>query len=335
MFSDSVLLSQSNLRDVISMRDAVDTVRAVYRAHGEGQVVMPPKLTLDLGESNGWPHLRGASNSMPAYVDCYDAAGIKWASGYRDNPTRGLPLVIAVIVLNDPRTGWPVCVMDGTLITELRTGASAAVFADAMANPGALKVGLLGAGAQGRATTQAFACMCNSDRTVKISCYDRIPAASTALAHATNAEGLTVEPAGSIDEALEGADVIITATSANRPLVQPRHVKRGATVVTLGSFTELAPEIVVNADKIVVDNWEQNTHRGELASLIEQGIISRENLYAEIGEILAHRKPGRQSLDDVIVCSPIGIATLDVALAKLAFDRARDLGLGSRFRFID
>ena len=144
------LLSQSDVEKLVTMKDIVEILDKTYRGMGEGTVVNPAKGTLDLGESGPYPPYHADINSMPAYVGWVDTAGIKWAGGWMDNPAQGLPYVSAIIVLVNPRNGIFTGVMDGTLITNLRTGAQTAVALKYL-YPGrkSLSVGLFGAGVQG------------------------------------------------------------------------------------------------------------------------------------------------------------------------------------------
>jgi len=124
---DTLLLNRAEIEQAISMRDVVEIVENTFRGLGDGTVVNPTKAALDLGEGSSWPPYKGFMNAMPAYVGWLDSAGLKWVGGFRDNVTRGLPFITAMTLLIDPRTGQFLSIMDGALITNLRTGAQAAV----------------------------------------------------------------------------------------------------------------------------------------------------------------------------------------------------------------
>ena len=131
-------------------------VERVYRSHGEGKVIMPTKITLDLGEGRPWPPYKGFMNAMPAYLGDVDIAGIKWAGGFKDNYKVGLPYLSGMILLINPQNGAFIAVMDGTYITAVRTGAASAVCAKALARKDASVLGIIGAGVQGRMHLRAF-----------------------------------------------------------------------------------------------------------------------------------------------------------------------------------
>ncbi len=328
MKTQLLYLSQAEVAASISVPEVLRIVEDVYRAHGRQQVQMPPKITLDMGETGGWPYRGGAANAMPAYVEPLNAMGIKWSAGFFGNPGKGLPSITAVVVLNDPLTGVAIAVMDGTLITDLRTGASAAVAAKYLARRGWNELALIGAGRQGKALLASFSALFPQ---VKVRIYDRNPAAAEALAG--EAAPGQAQVFDSADEACCGADAIVTATTSRDPIVKRSWVKNGGLVLSLGSFQELEDELTLGVDGIIVDNWEQNTHRGELAHLVQSGQLSRNDIRGEIGAIVAGEVQGRRSEDEELLACLIGVGSLDVGVARHCYDTARAKGLGTVLEF--
>jgi ornithine cyclodeaminase/alanine dehydrogenase-like protein (mu-crystallin family) len=146
--------------------------------------------------------------------------------------------------------------------------------------------------------------------------------------------GLNILPKKSYKDVVEGADIVCTVTIADEPLVRKEWLKKGTLVVSAGSYQELEPEVVLSADKIVVDNWAQTSHRGELAKLVEAGKLGQKNIHAEIGEILAGKKKGRERDDENILAVPIGIGSLDIACAFEVYQKASEKKIGTPFSFI-
>lgn len=328
MTHETLLLSQSDVRAVVDLDTVCDTVEQTYRDHGLGSVVLPAKITLDINpiDHQAW------MNAMPAYVKTLEAAGIKWAGGFVNNPRdHNLPYVMATIVLNDPVTGQTLAVMDGAHITNTRTGAAAAISAKYTAKPDATVVAIIGAGTQGRWTLKALQRYFDI-REVRV--VDVRPTAVEhyieEMEHQTDAPLFGVDSA---DDAARGADLIFTATPANMALVRDASIRPGATVVSIGSYQELDDTFVLAADKIIVDSVEQCLHRGELARLYEQGQISATDIHAELGELIAGHRPGRESSDERILVVPIGLGSLDIAIARKALTHALDNGIGQRFAF--
>ena len=324
---NTLLLSKNTIEELLNTEETLQTVETVYRAHGLGNAIVPSKISLDLGRAGqeGW------MNSMPAYVVNADAAGIKFAGGFVHNPERqNLPYVMATIVLVDPRTGSPLAIMDGSYITVVRTGAAPAVAAKYLVkNPRV--VAIIGAGAVGRAAIKAF------DKTFSLEEIRLNDISKTACDKAlTSLEGkirTRLVVAADAEDCVKGADIVVTATHAKAPLFPSSAVKPGVVIFPLGSFQELDPPLVTEAAYRIVDHLDQNKHRGELKTYFESGFLSDADVYAEIGEIVAGKKPRPEIGDGFGIVSLIGVGSLDIALAKLLFDRARKAGLGTQFTF--
>ncbi|HPF86409.1 MAG TPA: ornithine cyclodeaminase family protein, partial [Aminivibrio sp.] len=265
------LLSQSDVEKLISMKDIVEILDKTYRGMGEGTVVNPAKGTLDLGESGPYPPYHADINSMPAYVGWVDTAGIKWAGGWMDNPARGLPYVSAIIVLVNPRNGIFTGVMDGTLITNLRTGAQTAVALKYLfPERKSLSVGLFGAGVQGRTQTRAIAELFGID---ELRVYDIFPEAAAQFAadmESVVTGKITVCTAP--EQAAEG-DAVITVTHAKDGFFRKEWFAPGSVLFPMGSYKECRDETLLSADVIVVDHVAQCLHRGALKDLAEAGRI--------------------------------------------------------------
>jgi ornithine cyclodeaminase/alanine dehydrogenase len=326
------LITQEQVKSLLDMPSAIRVVEEIYRAHGRHRVVMPPKITLDLGEGQPWPPYKGYMNAMPAYLGDADIAGIKWAGGFQENWKTGLPFITAMILLINPKNGVFVAVMDGAHITGLRTGAASAVCAKHLARKDSSVVGIIGAGLQGRMHLRALN---HLFKLKEVRVTDIQDGAAEDYSREMKAEtALNILPKRSYQEVVEGADIICTVTTADEPIVRKKWLKKGSLVISAGSYQELDPNVVLSADKIVVDSWAQTSHRGELARLVEAGKLGEKNIYAEIGEILTGKKKGREREDEDILAIPIGLGSLDIGCAFEVYRKAVEKKIGTPFSFV-
>lgn len=325
------LLGQSDVDQLITMKDVVEILDKTYKAMGEGTVVNPAKGTLDLGESGPYPPYSADINSMPAYVGWVDTAGIKWAGGWMDNPAQGLPYVSAIIVLVNPRNGIFTGVMDGTLITNLRTGAQTAVALKYLfPEKKSLSLGLFGAGVQGRTQTQAISELFAIE---ELRVYDIHPEAARKFA--SDMEDIVsgkITLCGSAEEAAEG-DAVITVTHGKDGFFQKEWFTPGTVLFPMGSYKECQDDALLAADAIVVDHVEQCLHRGALKDLAEQGRIDAKNITATLGELAAGHKTVTASSGKRVLCIPIGTGAADVAVAAVVLQRAEERAVGRTFDF--
>jgi alanine dehydrogenase len=332
MSQPTLLITQEQVKSLLDMPSAIGIVEEVYRSHGEGKVVMPPKITLDLGEDQPWPPYKGYMNAMPAYLGMADIAGIKWAGGFQENFKIGLPFITGMILLINPKNGVFISIMDGVHITALRTGAASAICAKYLARKQSSVIGIIGAGVQGRMHLRALNHLFNLE---EARVMDINEAAAENFSREMEEEtGLTVSPKRSYREAVEGADIICSVTTADEPMVRKEWLKRGSLVISAGSYQELDPKVVLSADKIVVDSWAQTSHRGELARLVEAGKLGDKNIHAEIGDILAGKTRGREREDEDILAVPIGLGSLDIGCAFEVYKKAVEKKVGTSFSFV-
>lgn len=309
------LISKEQIQKVLTMDEAIAFVEETYRAHGEGKVLMPAKITLDTGESNDWPPYGGSYNTMPAYIGGdLDISGVKWVWGFNDNRSKGIPYIGGIILLNEARTGEVLAIMDGSYITDIRTGASAGVASRYLARKDSKVLTIIGAGVQGKMNARAMVAEMPSIEEIRVS--DIRPGAAEEYAKQMHAElGVQVTPCATNEEACRNADIIITVTIANEPLVMRDWLKKGCTVLSLGSFQELDENIPLHCDKLIVDSWAQNAHRGELLPLVHAGRLGREDVHAEMPDIVVGKASGRENDEEIICASIIGMGSTDIGTA--------------------
>jgi ornithine cyclodeaminase/alanine dehydrogenase len=322
----TLILSKQDIAECVSPLDFLQDVEFVFREWGKGNVIQPAKITLDMSKigTDSW------SNAMPAYIIPLKIAGIKWAGGYSESSKQGLPYIMASIILTDPKTGHTLAFMEGGLITNYRTGASAAISAKYLGRKNINKIAIIGAGAQGRTCVTCLSYLYKNAevRVADISVQKR----KSFKKEMEQKLGMNIIEANTIKEAVQEADIIVLVTAANEPLVKHQWVKTGATVLAMGSYPQIEEAFTLQADKIIVDSWEQSSHRGELLPLVQQGKINVKNIYAELGEIVAGKKAGRESEEENILVVPIGLGAHDICVAHHVYQKAKQKGLGT---FID
>ncbi len=333
MLEKTMLLSQSDIEAVLTMKDVVEICDKTFMGFGEGTTICPTKVGLDLGETAAYPPYEGFMNAMPAYVGWTDSAGIKWAGGFLgERKKRGLPYITSMIMLIDPKIGTFTAVMDGSLITNWRTGAQAAVGLKYLRKNKSVKLGLYGAGMQGRTTTMAISTIFDIE---EIKVYDLYH--ETALNFSGEMKKFVNGRITVVDKpeaAAESTDAIITVTQSKEKFLKDAWVEPGTVVFPMGSYQECDNEFILAADRIVVDHVGQCLHRGALKELSEAGKVTEETIYATIGELAAGKKSGDVSENERILCIPIGTGAMDIAVATIVSQRARERGLGGHFKFI-
>ena len=315
-----------------NMALALDVVENVLSLHARGKVNLPSKVVLDMDERR-----HGRINAMPAYVGGdVKMCGVKWVAGFPNNPVRhGLPRANALIILNDPGTGLPLAIMEGTRISALRTGAVTGVGARYLAREDSRSIGLIGAGVQARTQIEAVKLILPQIDEISVFDIRREAAAELKAWCRENYHDIVVTVAQSPEHAVVGADIVITATVADEPIVKAGWLKEGVLFVHVGSYQEEEEAVVLQADKVVVDIWEEVLHRHTplLARMFEAGTIDGSRIYADISEIINKDKPGREDDRERIFFSPLGLGSEDIALAAEIYGRAVELKLGQPLEF--
>ncbi len=314
----------------LTVNEAIEIVEEVFRSYGEGTTIVPPKISLDLGVTGKY---HGVATAMPAYVGPFNIAGTKWIGTNWSNAEKyNLPNYFSIIILTNPETFAPVALIGGTLVTSIRTGAATAVAAKYLARKNSEIVGIVGAGKQG--TWQLLA-LNEVLKIEEVRIADVNKKAREKYAQEFHEKfDLNVKPVENVKEAVSEADVIVTVTNANEPLVKHEWIKKGCFICAVGSFQELEYRLVKAMNKIVVDHIKQTMYRGELAHLVRKGLISERDVYAELGDIVAGKKPGRESEEEKILCIPIGIGGHDVAVACRIYQLAMQKKIGQKLEWM-
>jgi alanine dehydrogenase len=329
----TLLLTEKEVKQLLSMQEVMEAVELAFAEKGLKRVVMPPKLYLFFKRHNG--DLR----TMPSYLEGLEVSAVKVVNVHPDNRTKyDLPTVMATIILIDPKNGTSIAVMDGTWITDIRTGASGGVAAKYLARKDSKVVGLVGAGAQSR--TQLMALSTLYGRLEEVRVWSRTKETREKFIEemktfCTNVG--QVVPVEMVENAVRGADIVVTTTPSRVPIVSNDWISQGMHINCIGADApgkqELDPAILKRA-KIIVDDWEQAFHSGEINVPLTEGIIKQEDVWGEIGEIVAGLKKGRESADEVTVFTATGLAIEDAVTANIAYRKALTQRVGQFIEFI-
>lgn len=328
----TLLLSENDVKELLPMKDIVKSVEETFRGMGEGTVINPTKVNLDLGEIAPYPPYKGFMNAMPAYVGSHDIAGLKWAGGnLGERKDRGISYCSSLIMLVNPHINNFIAVMDGAYITNTRTGAQTAVAMKyLLGGRRSVRIGLYGAGMQGHNQILAVSELFDIE---EVRVYDINPAATEKYqADMKDAVKGRIIPCGTPEEASDG-DVIICVTQAQEPYLKKEWIRPGTIVFPMGSYQECDDDVILGAEAIVVDHVAQTLHRGALAKLAAKGAVTEDSIHSTIGELVAGRKPAPEFDDGYIICLPIGTGAMDIGCAGLVYERALERGGYTSFDF--
>ena len=323
---ETLLLDPDDVTESASMAGIIDAVEGAFAADARGDTQMPAKSYIDL------PQHDGDFRSMPAYIDAgdWEAAGVKWVNSHPGNPDRhDLPTVMGTMVYSDPATAFPLALLDGTTLTRLRTGAAAAVATRYLAREDATSLGLVGAGVQSYSQLEAVAEVRDIETVVVA---DRDPEAIAALRERYDNAYDVRE--GTVDEAA-ACDVVSTTTPVREPIVTGvgEHTHVNAMGADAEGKHEVADSVLADA-KLVIDDYDQCTHSGEINVPWSEGVLDDDDVHAELAEVVAGEKAGRGADDGVTVFDSTGLAIQDVAAAHVVYERARETGVGTDFALV-
>ena len=315
---------------LLDMPRAMEVVGQAHALFAQGEVRHPHKVVLRQGDT-AESEAQGRFNALFAAIGGpVRAMGMKWIGSFPANRERGLPRASALIILNCPDTGMPVAVMDGTLISAMRTGAMTALGVRYLAPRQTRKIGVVGAGVQSR--TQILGLYTVFPKVEEIALVNREISKAEALADECRLLwGAPMRAVETVDEALRDADIALTITTAHEPLMFARQIKPGALTVQLaGHECEFA--VIQQCQKIVTDDWDVVKHRGIMtpALMHEQGLLRDSDIHANLGELILGRKPGRENDNERIHYAHMGMGLDDVALAWAVYQTACQRKLGIR-----
>lgn len=317
-----LFLNRDEVKKVLTMQDCLEVVESAFKFHAKKKVQMPPKLYLYFYKHNG--DLR----TMPAYLEYLDIAGVKIVNVHPDNPKKGLPAVMGLMVLNSTETGAPLAVMDGTYITAIRTGAGGGIAVKYLARTDSKVIGIVGSGQQAR--TQLLAIK-------EILDIERVMITNRTMKKCEQFKeelepivGCDIIPKESV-ESVSRCDILVTTTPVRSPIVKNEWISEGVHINAIGADARGKQELdskILKRAKIVVDDLAQASHSGEINVPLSKNIISLQDIYSELGEIIAGIKKGRENDNEITIFDSTGLAVQDVATANLVYKKAIEIDLG-------
>jgi ectoine utilization protein EutC len=320
-----LVLKEPLIRELMGPRAALEAVRDAFVRLARGEASLPGVIGLDLPAVRGEVHVKGAwLHGTPFF-------SIKEAAGFYDNEARGLPVGSGLILVFDAETGLLRAILfDNAYLTELRTGAAGALAAELLSRPDSQRVALIGAGSQARYQLAAL----REVRDIReVLVWSRTPRrALECAAELAARHGVKARAVGSVREAVELGDIVVTVTPARTPLVKAEWLRPGQHVTAVGSDgpdkQELEAGVVARADTVVADRLDQCLRLGEIHHAVAAGVFTPERVHAELGEIAAGLKPGRRSEAEITLCDLTGVGVQDAGVANRVVAEALRSGLG-------
>lgn len=319
MSETTLLLTHREVLQLADMALAVTAVERAFAEHAAGRARMPSKVYLEL------PEFEGDFRAMPSLMGAY--AGLKWVNAHPKNRERNqLPTVMGTYVLSDPRSGFPLAIMDATLLTALRTGAAAAVASKHLANLPLTRVGFIGTGVQARYFRDAHRVL----GPFELLAADRDERRARAFAEESGGVAVSLAEAAA-------CPVVCIATPSSSPVIERAWVKPGTHINAMGADgpgkQELDVQILLDA-RVIIDEREQSIHGGELNVPISRGQYREQQIAATLGQVILGAAQGRSDARDITVFDSTGLAIQDVALAAALYERAQERGVGQRIELV-
>ncbi len=323
----SVLLSEKDVRVVLSMDDLIGAMETALDQYSAGGVRQPLRSVVEIGAGHAF------FGVMPAFLNQPPALGTKLVTVYHTNAERGLPSHLATIVLLDPETGALLAILDGRYITEARTAAVSAASVKHLAREDARVLAVIGAGVQAHSHVDALTRVRTFD---EIRVWGRHEGRVRALLESVPPHArarLVASP--SAHAAADGADVIALVTASREPVLSRASVRRGTHICAVGACRpdqrEMDTALVRDARVFVDSRAGALAEAGDIVIPIKEGAVDASHIAGELGDVFGGRVPGRRSADEITIFKSLGMAVEDVAAARLAFERASERGLGRGF----
>jgi len=327
MKPEILFLSQENVVEagVLDMPNVMEQVENAYQFMGEGEVVNPAKIQLKIPEEGPW---NSFFMSMPSYIKPLDVAGFKWAAESKDNVKHpGMPLGLDVVILSDPTTVYPRAIMDGTIITAMRTSGVAGMAAKYLARKNSKVATLVGAGVIGRTMVMAIMTALPELETIYL-CDLNLPKAE---ALAKEFEGKYNVIASSDTEACaKQSDLIVTETTCTKPFLKREWVKDNATVIQMSGW-EIDEQIAKDAARLYVDSWAQLSHfKNSLIGHLHDNCGLERDGVVELQDVVTGKAVGRTNDDELICCCTLGYGAVDITVANWIYENAKQMGIGTK-----
>jgi alanine dehydrogenase len=315
-----LLLSDQEVAELLSIKEVMEVVENAFKEKALGYTQMPPKIYLNFSKYNG--DLR----VMPAYLERLDVASVKIVNSHPENPKKhGIPTVTGTVLLLNPKTGALLSIMGANNITAIRTAAAGGIAAKYLAKKNSKIVSFIGAGVQARAQLIALLSVFPNLNEIRV-CDISTKAAETFSFEIRNkTDQHKVAVVDNVAQAIDQADIVVTTTPSKKPLVLETWVSEGTHFNCIGADAPLKEELdpaILKRAKIVVDDWEQAAHSGEINVPLSKGILSKQNVWAELGEIIIGTKQARTSDKEITIFDSTGLAIQDAATVDLVYKKA-------------
>jgi len=325
MNNGTLILTRRDVAALLSIEECTEAVEHVFRLYGQGKTQTPG--VLGVHAHDGGFHIKAGVLKLDRP---YFAAKIN--ANFPLNPkTLGLPTIQGVIVLSDADNGYPLAVMDSSEITAQRTAAATAVAAKYLARPESKTLTICGCGIQGRISVLALRHLFPIEQ---VFAYDVDSSRSEKFADDLSAElGIAIKAVGQLHEAVLRSDICVTCTPSRQFFLKREHVSPGTFVAAVGADNENKQELdptLLAESKVVADLVEQCATIGELHHALDRKVMTKDQVHAELGEVVAATKPGRTSSDELIVFDSTGMALQDVVTSALVYEKAKQRGAGTR-----
>jgi len=326
-----LILTKMDLEKVLGMREVMEVVEGAFAQLAKGTVKMPLRTIISVDKYKGFIFY------MPAYLEGSDALAVKIVSLYEENLEKySLPTIFATIQLNDPETGMPLALMEGGYITAMRTGAASGVATKYLARRSSRVVGIIGTGIQARTQLRA---VLEARNVEKVFVYDAVAGRAREYAEEMSERlGVNIIPVSSAEKAVKEADILIIATTAKEPVLNGNWLQPGTHINAIGWMGRNARELdsnTIKRAKLVVDSKEAVlAESGDILIPIREGVITKDHIYAELGEIVIGRKAGRVSDNEITLWKSVGLAIQDAATAKLAYQKAQEMNVGREIKLL-
>lgn len=323
-----LLLSREDIKKVFTIKDAIEADKKAFQLVAEGKCDAPLRTNIQA------PKHDGCFLFMPAYVEDMETASLKIINIFPHNIDKGIPSSPAQVLLIDGKTGIVTAVLDGTYVTQLRTGAASGAAFDVLARKDAKIGALIGTG--GQAATQLEAMMA-ARALEEVRVYDlnfeRTKEFAVRMQEELKEYGTKIRAVESSDEAIDNADLLITVTPSSKPVFNGMKVKAGATVSCVGAYQhhmqEMDPQILTRASKIYFDSEEAVlSESGDILIPLEEGIITKDDFTGDLGDVIKGKVAGRENDEEIIVFETVGVATQDLVAAKEIYEKAVAAGVG-------
>ena len=320
-------LSNDDVKNVLDLGRAIEITEQALRDHSEGRVIWSTPEDLAIKPETGWQSWVTGCALATESVAGFRIRSIKAAGGSRD-ASRAPRGPRRILILSDRDGGEIRAIMDEDWCHAVRTAAAATVAMRLLARKDSAVMAMLGAGDTARA---AVPVMAQAFRLKEIRVTSRTPASRESYAKEIGKEySLNVRPVESTEEALKGADVVVSATTTSTPFVNESWLGAGITVYSIGKNQEMESEVYKNCDKFVVDSWLHCKNKSDMQRLLKENFLSEKDLYAELPDLLSGKKPGRQSDKERIFIRAIGLVNQDIAMANWIYGAALEKSVGTR-----